>query len=101
MFWDRFKNTDVQIVHIEKSSGIIKAPQTQALAVVRADIQPYNGGRAQTEYGIICECQKRMYCDCCEYLTERNSCVINGEIYDIVYVEHRSCGDTAILRRRV
>lgn len=101
MFWNRFKNTSVEIVHIEKSSGIIKTPKRHSLAVIYADVQPYSGGCEQNEYGVACEYQKRMYCDFCEYLTERNSCVIDGVVYDIVSVEHRTFGDTAILKRRL
>lgn len=33
------------------------------LSEIKADVQPYSGGRAREQYGLDIECQMRMFCD--------------------------------------
>ena len=60
--FSRFYNKDVIIAEYEIDDYTGKAEKT-VLSEIKADIQPYSGGRAREEYGLDIECQMRMFCD--------------------------------------
>lgn len=54
--FSRFYNKDVIIAEYEIDDYTGKAEKT-VLSEIKADIQPYSGGRAREEYGLDIECQ--------------------------------------------
>ena len=95
----RFYNKDVKIISIKESGAYTKTPQAVTeLCSFKADIQPYNGGLAAKDYGLEVECQKRMYCDCNDNLTEGNYAETGGQRYKIIYVENWDSGAVVILQ---
>ncbi len=80
-------------------TGVYTKTQTvRELCSFKADVQPYNGGLASKNYGLEVECQKRMFCDCNEYVTEGNYVEIAGKRYKIIYAENWDSGSAAILQ---
>lgn len=69
-----------------------------------ADIQPYNGGLAQKEYGLTVNCQKRMYTPLCDLIVEGAgiSADENAEEpeYICIYAQHWDDYTMAILEKR-
>ena len=95
----RFYNKDVKIISIKESGAYTKTPQAVTeLCSFKADIQPYNGGLAAKDYGLEVECQKRMYCDFNDNLTEGNYAEAGRQRYKIIYVENWDSGAVAILQ---
>ena len=97
--WSTFDNSYVRIVKITRSEGLIKNPVETEISTIKADVQPYNGGLAQKEYGLTEECQKRMYYKNNPAVTEGNSCYVDDVLYDIIYVEEWETGTVAVLKR--
>lgn len=95
----RFYTSEVEIIQIKETGVYTKTQTVKELCVVKADVQPYNGGLAAKEYGLEAECQKRMFCDNNEYLTEGNYAEISGRRYKIIYTEKWDMGETVILQR--
>lgn len=94
----RFYTTDVKLLKIKETGTYTKTQEVKELCSVKADVQPYNGGLAEKEYGLKVECQKRMFCECNDNLTEGNYAEISGKRYRIIYVEDWDSGATAILQ---
>lgn len=94
----RFYNTEVKLVSITETGAYTKTREVKELCSLKADLQPYNGGLLAKEYGLEAECQKRMFCDNNEYLTEGNYAEIYGDRYKILYVETWDAGAAAILQ---
>ena len=46
-----------------KLTTIQVKPKKTVLSEIKADVQPYSGGRAREQYGLDIECQMRMFCD--------------------------------------
>lgn len=94
----RFYTTEVKLVSITETGAYTKTQTVKELCLIKADVQPYNGGLAAKEYGLEKECQKQMFCDNNEYLTEGNYAEIYGNRYKIIYVEPWDMGAAAILQ---
>ena len=60
--FSRFYNKDVIIAEYEIDDYTGKTEKT-VLSEIKADVQPYSGGRAREQYGLDIECQMRMFCD--------------------------------------
>lgn len=94
----RFYTTEVKLVSITETGAYTKTQTVKELCSIKADVQPYNGGLAAKEYGLEKECQKRMFCDNNEHLTEGNYAEIYGRRYKIIYAEPWNMGAAAILQ---
>lgn len=94
----RFYNTEVKLVRITETGAYTKTHQVKELCSIKADVQPYNGGLAAKEYGLEAECQKRIFCDNNENLTEGNYAQIGVQRYKIIYAEPWDMGAAAILQ---
>lgn len=102
-----FVNTDIYIMKKSPAGHGYGADETEAWTVVgtaKADMQPYNGGLAQKEYGLSAECQKRLYTEPCPDITEGAGIAFSAEDtqpeYDVIYAEHWEAYTMAILKRR-
>lgn len=93
----RFYTTDISVIKITQTGAYSRTETVTELCTTKADVQPYNGGLAQKEYGLSIECQKRIYCDCNENIVAGNYIDVKGERYRIVYVENWELGAMAIL----
>lgn len=69
------------------------------LSEIKADVQPYSGGRAREQYGLDIECQMRMFCDMSDDVKVGNRVEYGGDIYDITYVQKWDSGLVAMLER--
>ena len=69
------------------------------LSEIKADVQPYSGGRAREQYGLDIECQMRMFCDMSGDVKVGNRVEYDGDIYDITYVQKWDSGLVAMLER--
>lgn len=69
------------------------------LSEIKADVQPYSGGRAREQYGLDIECQMRMFCDMSDDVKVENRVEYDGDIYDITYVQKWDSGLVAMLER--
>ena len=69
------------------------------LSEIKADVQPYSGGRAREQYGLDIECQMRMFCDMSDDVKVGNRVEYDGNIYDITYVQKWDSGLVAMLER--
>ena len=69
------------------------------LSEIKADVQPYSGGRAREQYGLDIECQMRMFCDMLDDVKVGNRVEYDGDIYDITYVQKWDSGLVAMLER--
>ena len=69
------------------------------LSEIKADVQPYSGGRAREQYGLDIECQMRMFCDMPDDVKVGNRVEYDGDIYDITYVQKWDSGLVAMLER--
>ena len=67
---------------------------------ISGDLQPYNGGLAQREYGIEEEVTAKLYTKTNENITAGKTAVINDVKYDVVYALHWDFGTVALLRKR-
>lgn len=94
----RFYNTDVKLLEIKETGVYTKTHTVTELCSIKADIQPYNGGLAAKDYGLEVECQKRMFCNNNEHLTEGNYAEISGQRYRIIYVDAWDMGAAAVLQ---
>ncbi|MBQ8301507.1 MAG: hypothetical protein IJX57_06045 [Clostridia bacterium] len=96
----KFYIHDVQIIKITETGAYTKTKTKtiEELSSFKADIQPYNGGLAQKDYGLEVECQKRMYCECDANLVEGNYADALGQRYKIVYVENWKLGAEVLLQ---
>jgi len=97
--FERFYNTDVKLLEIKETGVYSKTRQVKELCEVMADVQPYNGGLLAKEYGLEAECQKRMFCDNNEHLTEGNYAEIHGQRYKIIYVDAWDMGAAVVLQK--
>lgn len=97
--FSRFYNTDVKLLEIKETGAYSKTRQVTELCSIKADIQPYNGGLLAKEYGLEAECQKRMFCENNEHLTEGNYTEIHGQRYKIIYAEAWDMGAAVILQK--
>lgn len=88
-----------------KGYGADEAEVWSIIGSVGADIQPYNGGLAQKEYGLSVECQKRMYTDLCQDIMEGVGISLSEDAkapeYEVIYAEHWEDYTMAILKKRV
>lgn len=96
--FSRFYNKDVIIAEYEIDDYTGKAEKT-VLSEIKADVQPYSGGRAREEYGLDIECQMRMFCDMSNGVKVGNRVEYDGDIYDITYVQKWDSGLVAMLER--
>lgn len=96
--FSRFYNKDVIIAEYEIDDYTGKAEKT-VLSEIKADIQPYSGGRAREEYGLDIECQMRMFCDMSDDVNVGSKVEYDGDIYDITYVQKWDSGLVAMLER--
>lgn len=96
--FNRFYTQDVKIIKITETGAYTKTQTIEEVASLKADIQPYNGGLAQKDYGLEVECHKRMYCDCDDNLIEGNYVEALGQRYKIVYVENWDMGAEVLLQ---
>lgn len=96
--FEEFYVTDARIISIKETGGYSDTQQITELCTLKADIQSYGGGLAENEYGLSVECQKRMYCDRNDNLTEGNYVEANDKRYKIVYVDTNDMGTMALLR---
>ena len=96
--FSRFYNKDVIIAEYEIDDYTGKAEKT-VLSEIKADIQPYSGGRAREEYGLDIGCQMRMFCDMSDDVKVGNRVEYDGDIYDITYVQKWDSGLVAMLER--
>lgn len=94
----RFYTSEVKIVSIRETGAYTKTQTVTELCSFKADVQPYNGGLLAKEYGLEAECQKRMFCDKNEHITEGNYAEILGQKYKIIYVTNWDFGAAAILK---
>ena len=69
------------------------------LSEIKADVQPYSGGRAREQYGLDIECQMVMFCDMSDDVKVGNRVEYDGDIYDITYVQKWDSGLVAMLER--
>lgn len=69
------------------------------LSEIKADVQPYSGGRAREQYGLDIECQMRMFCDMSNGVKVGSKVEYDGDIYDITYVQKWDSGLVAMLER--
>ena len=69
------------------------------LSEIKADVQPYSGGRAREQYGLDIECQMCMFCDMSDDVKVGNRVEYDGDIYDITYVQKWDSGLVAMLER--
>ena len=84
-----------------KGYGDSKSPEVvkTVLSEIKADVQPYSGGRAREQYGLDIECQMRMFCDMSDDVKVGNRVEYDGDIYDITYVQKWDSGLVAMLER--
>ncbi|MBQ2663075.1 MAG: hypothetical protein IJG16_02895 [Clostridia bacterium] len=96
-----FYDTQVKIIKITTGGGYSDRgnKKTEELCSIMCDIQCFNGGLAEREYGLTDTSQYRMFSDTCEHITEGNFIEFAGELYKIVYKEKWTYGDMAILKR--
>lgn len=99
--FNAFYDENVSICSVKSGSGYSDrgVKKKEQLASLTVDLQPYNGGLAEKQYGLTVECQYRMFSDTCEHITEGNFIEFAGELYKIVYKEKWTYGDMAILKR--
>lgn len=95
--FERFYTTSVRLFTVTEDDYSGMAEKT-VLSEIMADVQPYNGGLANKEYGLEIECQKRMFCGNHKDVMEGNHAEVNGEMYRIIYVQAWELGRTAILK---
>lgn len=96
--FSRFYNKDVIIAEYEIDDYTGKTEKT-VLSEIKADVQPYSGGRAREQYGLDIECQMRMFCDMSDDVKVGNRVEYDGDIYDITYVQKWDSGLVAMLER--
>ena len=96
--FSRFNNKDVIIAEYEIDDYTGKTEKT-VLSEIKADVQPYSGGRAREQYGLDIECQMRMFCDMSDDVKVGNRVEYDGDIYDITYVQKWDSGLVAMLER--
>lgn len=97
--FSRFYNTDVKLLKIKETGAYSKTSTVTELSSIKADVQPYNGGLAEKEYGLVEECQLRMFCDNNEHISVGNYAQIHGQRYRIIYSAPWNFGATVILQR--
>lgn len=99
--FNAFYDVNVNICSVKSGSGYSNRGITKEtqLAAFTVDLQPYNGGLAEKQYGLTVKCQYRMFCDTCEHITEGNYVEYGGKLYRIVYAAKWKYGDVAILKR--
>ncbi len=95
----RFYTQEVKLLEITETGAYTKTQTVRELCSLKADVQPYNGGLAAKDYGLETECQKRMFCDNNEHLTEGNYAETGGGRYKIIYAEPWDMGAVVILRK--
>lgn len=95
--FNRFYTTDVTVVHYKKDDYSGETDR-QVLGTLKADVQPYSGGKAHEEYGLDIECQMRMFCDADENISVKNCLEIAGTKYEIVHVAPWNMGLEVILK---
>lgn len=97
--FSRFYNTDVKLIKIKVTGAYSKTSTVTELSSIKADVQPYNGGLAEKEYGLVEECQLRMFCDNNEHISVGNYAQIHGQRYRIIYSAPWNFGAVVILQR--
>ena len=95
----RFYNTDVKLLKIKKTGAYSKTSAVKELGSIKADVQAFNGGLAEKEYGLAEECQLRVFCDNNEHISVGNYAEIYGQRYRIIYTAPRSFGAVVILQK--
>lgn len=77
-----FYDTGVNICSVKSGSGYSdrSVKKEKQLAALTVDLQPYNGGLAEKQYGLTAECQYRMFSDTCEHVKERSRYHMNRNI---------------------
>ena len=67
-----------------------------------ADVQPYNGGLEEKEYGQVGEVSLRIFCEPNrDLLKVGNIAKIGNEYYTVTYSEYWESGSVALLRKRM
>ncbi len=95
-------NTEVIIGKEKKSSGFYDddSGEFESVGTLMADIQPYNGGLAEKEYGQVGEVSLRLFCKNTELLDMGAVAKIGEKYYTITYAEHWECGSMGLLRKK-
>lgn len=95
----RFYNTDIKLLEIKEVGVYSKTHTVTELCSIKADVQPYNGGLAEKEYGLVEECQLRVFCDNSEHISVGNYAEIHGQRYKIIYSAPWNFGAVVILQK--
>lgn len=96
-----FYNTPVAIGKVT-GGGSYSNPDGKfsVMGEVKADVQPYSGGLAEKEYGLVEQVELQMFCDRADFIRQGNIAVVGKEKYDILYAEDWEFGAMALLRKR-
>lgn len=99
--FDIFNNSIVKIGSLKRGEDYgDDEPKFIEECEISGDLQPYNGGLAQREYGIEEEVTAKLYTKTNESITAGKTAEINNVKYDIVYALHWDFGTVALLRKR-
>lgn len=96
--FSQFYDKDVKLIKETKTGITTITTSVTVIAEFKADVQDYNGGLAQEEYGLTVECQKRMYCNDNECLKEGIHADIDNKRYLIQYVKRTDLGVSVLLK---
>lgn len=97
--FSRFYTTAVEIYRIKSNSTYYEPAKTELVCSVLADIQPYESGLHEEEYGLRVERMMKMYCEECGDVREGNYASADGEIYRIKSVKRWNMGIEALLEK--
>ena len=96
--------TFIEIGSISTSDSFFddEAGQFEKTGELYADVQPYNGGLAEKEYGQVGEVSMRIFCEPNRDLLDvGNIAKIGNEYYTVTYSEHWESGSMALLKKRM
>lgn len=96
-----FYESEIRILSITEQGVYEKKRIETELGKISADIQPYSGGLAETEYGYRDSCVYRMFCDNDDIIKTGNYAEYNGKIYRMTYVLTGKLGAEVLLNEYI
>jgi hypothetical protein len=99
--FEQFYDTNVEVYRLTKSSAYSAEAETELVCMVAADIQPYDGGLTDMDFGAETVKRFKLYCAPNDNIREGGYVKAGDMLCRIIYVERRATGIMAVVRCEV
>lgn len=96
--FDVFNNTMAKIIELGDYDDYENTYSIKEIGTIEGDLQPYSGGLAEKDYGLVVECQYRFFCAANEDITEGRYLIVGEKAYEITYAAVWDMGLTVLLK---